>query len=306
MQRFAIALLLLLAVSSMWAQTQIPGTFSAQPPQPTAIVAGPILTPPEVSYGAGLFGSPAVVNGLAYVVTAPQPTYVEPSAIANTTRTLQNSGSNGTLGAGSLNTQTAAAGPGYFDYIVAPRSGGLAGVESVAGNVGDPSLGQVAASLRKGPPPTQHLFTNDDIARLKGVTNNNYQMPGASTDQPAYPQQQPHSEASAPLPPGAKPSPFSPRPMNQSAANAPAEQAAEPEATQMAQNTTPQPPNAQSESQATQPNASSADHQADATSPSSAQASTQRRLPASSSPLPLLAMLGATALGAGYTLAKRR
>jgi hypothetical protein len=110
-----------------------------------------------------------------------------------------------------------------FDYVVAPSAGAISGMEPTGGSVGDTSLGEVASSLRKGPPLAQRKFTNDDIARINGMTNKNYKMPGSSTEQPLYPQQQPQQQAqpphsglnNVPLPPGAKPSPFSPHPVPQ-------------------------------------------------------------------------------------------
>jgi hypothetical protein len=311
MKRVGATLLFLLGVSSAWAQVPIPGTFTSQTSQPGVVVSGPILTPPLVSFGSGLT-PPVVVNGQAAIVSAPESTSAQPSMImdnqrppmpgyVSTGRVLEMSAETNAAEAPAV--QASAQRAAYFDFVVAPSSGSSSGVSAMATGVGDTDLGQVAASLRKGPAPTQRSFTNEDIARLNGITNNNYPMPGASTEQPAYPQQQqPHSETNAPLPPGAKPSPFFPRPMAQSENSASGQPSVQPAPTQLAQNTM-QP--AEQQPQAEQSNPAASNQQSEKTSPSSAQASTQRRLPASSSPLPLIAMLGAVALGTGYVIGKR-
>lgn len=221
MHRIGTALLFLLMVSTAWAQSTVPGTFNSQAAQPTAVVAGPILTPPIVSFGSGL-SAPTVINGqTAIVAGVPQPAIPETSAGGYV------SGVNGFVPmpttpvvsvrpAGATTTQSGPLmQPVRFDFIVAASPVSLTGSEIADGGVGDPSLGRIAASLRKGPPPTQRNYTNDDIARISGATNN--QMPGASTTQPTYPQQQPqtnpqpHSSLGA-VPP-AKPSPFAPHPV---------------------------------------------------------------------------------------------
>lgn len=308
MKRLGAALLFLFGVSSAWAQGPIPGTFNVQAGQPGVVVSGPLLTPPLVSFGSGLT-PPVVING--QVASAPESSGAFPSMITIGQRPgYVSTGSvfgiaAPTNVASAAATQTQSQQPAYFDFVVAPNSGASSGGSGMASGIGGTDLGHVAASLRKGPPPTQRSFSNDDIARMNGVTNNNYQMPGASTEQPAYPQQQPHSEANAPLPPGAKPSPFSPRPEAQSESSASAQAAIQSEPTQLAQNTMPQPPAAQQQP-SNQSSSVNQEQQSEKTSPPSAQAPAQRTLPASSSPLPLLAILGAAAAGAGYILAKRR
>ncbi len=209
--------LLILLCSVGWAQSAVPGTFSAPNTQSSVVIAGPLLTPPSVSFGSGLTsqgqtimmstpqGSPGYVSPVNGYVPMPRPAVIAVAEPANA------------VVPGS---------PSRFDFIVAPSGFGNLGEVNGSG-VGDTNLGQIAASLRKGPPPTQRTFTNEDISRMNGVSGNNYQMPGASTTQPQYPQQQrqqkpqtqqpqtqqPHSGIRAvPLPPGAKPSPFSPRP----------------------------------------------------------------------------------------------
>ncbi len=66
-----------------------------------------------------------------------------------------------------------------FDYVVAPTEG-----VSPGGSEGE-SLGAAADSMRKGPPPTQHTYTNQDIDRL------NQSTPGNFTSPTAKPQQEP-------------------------------------------------------------------------------------------------------------------
>lgn len=217
--------LVFLLCSFASAQSAVPGTFSAQGTQPSAMAAGPLLTPPSVSYGSGLT-PPTVVSGQTMLVSAPQSNMAEPSAVqqrvyagyvtpVNGYVPMPTAGFMPVAPAGNVNAANVAR--ARFDYIVAPSGSSDFG-EASGTRVGDTSLGQLAASLRKGPPPTQRTFTNDDIARMNGVSGNNYQMPGASTTQPQYPQQQtqpqlqPHSSVNGtPLPSGAKPSPFRPK-----------------------------------------------------------------------------------------------
>jgi hypothetical protein len=297
MKRYWATLILLVAVSSAWGQAPLPGTFNTQSVQSGLVVSGPILTPPLVSFGSGLT-PPVVINGQAAIVSAPQSTSVFPSMVTNQSQsgyvsTRSGIGVPSPIGAGETPaTQMSAQGTENFDYVVAPSSGTSAGSVMTSG-VGGTNLGEIAASMRKSPAPTQRSFTNEDIARLNGVTNNNYQMPGASTEQPAYPQQQPHSEANAPLTPGAKPSPFSPKPLAESETSTTSNAATGTEPTQLAQNTMPERPDAQQQ-------------QSGAASSAPDQAAAKRTLPASSSPLPLLAVLGTVTAAGGYILAKRR
>ena len=235
MQRVGSALLFLLFVSAAWAQsTTIPGTFNTAPAQASAVVAGPLLTPPSISFGQGVNG-PLVVNGQTAVIT----TAPNVNAAGYVAATEQNVVYPGYVSGGGYVAMPAAVTvpvenaapvttaqqptvPRHFDYIVAPTIDTATGMETPGGGVGDTSLGQIAATLRKGPPPTQRNFTNDDIARINGMTNNNYKMP-AGTEQPQAPEQQQQQQAkpprssinNAPLPPGAKPSPFSPHPVPQ-------------------------------------------------------------------------------------------
>ena len=309
MKRLWATLILLGAGSFAWGQAPLPGTFNTQSGQPGLVVSGPILTPPLISLGSGLT-PPVVVNGQASIVSAPQSTGVFPSMVTNQSQsgyvsTRTGIGMPSQMGEGETPAaQMSAQGTENFDYVVAPSSGTSAG-SLMSSGVGGTNLGEIAASMRKSPAPTQRSFTNEDIARLNGLTNNNYQMPGASTEQPAYPQQQPHSEANAPLPPGAKPSPFSPRPMAQSETNAPSNPATSSEPTDLAQNTMPQKPVAQ-EQQSEGSKSAVSSRESGAVAPAPNQAAAKRTLPASSSPLPLLAMLGGVAAAGGYILAKRR
>lgn len=306
MQRVVFSLLLALGTVTAWAQTPIPGTFNSAPAQSAMIAAGPILTPPMVSFGNGLT-PPVVVNSQAAYVAVPHASEAEPSMVSTrTAASLQGLGSNSAelsgTGTGSAPSNS------RFDYVIAPNSGVYSGGEGVAASlgVGDTSLGQVAASLRKGPPPTQRTFTNEDIGRMNGVTNGNYTMPGASTSQPNYPVPQgPGAQAAAPsLPPGAKPSPFSPRidePAAQTSQPASPETPTEP--VTMAQNTTPQPPGTEARQNG---NESTSANQSPNAPSSSAQKKSKRQLPATSSLLPLLVLCGAGITGVGVLLAGRR
>lgn len=315
-------MLFLLLVGSVRAQSAMPGTFTTPPIQTSAVVIGPILTPPLVSFGSGLT-PPVVVNGQAMVVSAPMSNLISPSAVQQSTYAGYVNGSSGYVSmptplevpvrnpvptaSESTKGTPARHKTAYFEYVVAPSVSSF-GIEETGTGVGDTNLGQMADNLRKGPPPTQRNFTNDDIARLNGVTNDNYQMPGAITEQPVYPRQQqsrpkqpqpqPHcSVSSAPLPHGAEPSPLSPNPPAQrtpsQAANATAS-----ERTPVAQNTTRLGPGsdvAQGGNEASR----TSGQQNTPESSSSAQASTERQLPATSSFLPLVVLcgLGITALG---------
>lgn len=200
MQRSTLTLLLLLLTATAWTQVPVPGTFTARPGSGTYVYGAPILTPPEASFGSGLTG-PIVVNHVPIVVATPENVPVEPSAIAQSQDIATAAAEQG---AGAAPPRRVA-----FDYIVAPSSGIYAGAAS---GVGDRSLGQVAESMRKGPPPTQRSFTNDDILRMNSVSNGGFPMPSGAAPQPqtqpppqTQPQQPPHNRA------GMQPrSPFSP------------------------------------------------------------------------------------------------
>ena len=67
-----------------------------------------------------------------------------------------------------------------FDYVVAPTEGVNPGESEVE------SLGATADSIRKGPPPTQHTYTNQDIDRLNN-SNGNFSTPAAKPEQQPQP-----------------------------------------------------------------------------------------------------------------------
>jgi hypothetical protein len=214
----------------VWGQSVMPGTFT-QPVQSGGVMTGPLLTPPVVSLGSGLT-PPTVINGQTMFVSAPLSDLASASAFQQRAYAGYITPVNGYVpmprpagvpfgmaAENSTNMQTAQTKrPVAFDFIIAPRSNNMS-VEINGAGVGETNLGKIAAALRKGPPPAQRTFTNEDIARLNEVTNNNFQMPGASTEQPSYPQerligqpQQHSSIGSVPSAPGAKPSPSSPKP----------------------------------------------------------------------------------------------
>lgn len=314
MQRYVILSVLLLGTLA-WGQSAMPGTFT-QPVQSTAVMAGPLLTPPVVSLGSGLT-TPTIVTGQTMFVSAPQSNFAWPSASQQRTYAGYVTPANGyvpmaapmgisVIGPAESSLTARAAqttGPARFDFIVAPRSTGIPGKIHGSG-VGDTNLGEFAAALRKGPPPTQRTFTNDDIARLNGVTNNNFQMPGVSTQQPSYLQQHPteqpqsHSSiGSAPIPPGVKPSPFSPKPYAYVTPNA----AANGNATETAENTPPPMPGSEGNSASPASSAPNQQQSQETQPPESSAGS--RRLPASSSFLPLLVLCGLGITGLGFLFA---
>jgi hypothetical protein len=168
MQRSAIALLLIFITAPVWAQNAIPGTFRTLPPQTTPDYFTPVLTPPEVSFGSGVSG-PVIVNRQAFAVTAPSYVSLEPSLAAQSEPvTVAEAAANSRANSARVRDEA-----DRFDFIIAPGSGSL-----YSGD--DQSLGELAASIRKGPPPTQRNFTNDDISRMNGTSNGNFAMPANS------------------------------------------------------------------------------------------------------------------------------
>jgi hypothetical protein len=179
MQRSFIALLLILITSPAWAQNAIPGTFRALQPQTTPDYFTPILTPPEVSFGSGL-GGPVIVNRQSFAVTVPEGVSVEPSLAASSSSAPM------TVAQAAANSRALSASAReaeHFDFIIAPGSGSLYSGENQ-------SLAELAASVRKGPPPTQRNFTNDDISHMNGTSNGGFAMP-AGTPPKDQPQEQP-------------------------------------------------------------------------------------------------------------------
>lgn len=198
MQRSVIALLLIFITAPAWAQNAIPGTFRTLPPQTTPDYFTPILTPPEVSFGSGLSG-PVIVNRQSFAVTAPPNTSIAPSIAAQSEPITLAEAAAENRGLSARVRE-----PERFDFVVAPGSGSL-----YSGD--DQSLGETAAALRKGPPPTQRNFTNDDISRMNGTSSGNFAMPANSAPKdkqqaPAKPPQQKKDQTEN------QHSPFSPPP----------------------------------------------------------------------------------------------
>lgn len=203
MRRTGLLLVLIGAGGVAFGQA-LPGTFTAQAPQPVTVVAGPmysapLLTTPIVSFGSGLT-PPVIVNGETTIMGAPRP-----SAAAASMYQQEAQGASG---------QAVSQNPAEnqkFEYVIAP-SGGTNG--EVSSGVGTTDLGEKAAAMRKGPPPTQRTFTNQDIERMH--SSSNYPMPNenaapANSNEPnnvapanptARPQQAPQEKRSPFTPPG--------------------------------------------------------------------------------------------------------
>lgn len=178
MQRTFLALLLFALTLPAWAQAPIPGTFNRTQPRPnTDLYAGPVITTPQISFGSGLT-PPVVVTGQTTLVSSPHVEY-EPSMISN-----QENEEQPTMQAYSGRLKAMRLAP--FDFVVAPTDGVALG-ESEEG----PSLAEQAAALRKGPPPTQRSFTNDDINRMNQSSSGNFAMPAGNPAQEQQPQAQP-------------------------------------------------------------------------------------------------------------------
>jgi hypothetical protein len=182
MQRSFTALLLIFVTSPVWAQSAIPGTFRTLPPQTTPDYFAPILTPPEVSFGSGISG-PVVVNRQPLTVVAPSYIPVDPSIVAQAeTMTVADAAANSRANSARMRE------PERFDFVIAPGAGSLYSGDNQ-------SLGEMAAALRKGPPPTKRNFNNDDISRMNGTSSGNYAMPANSA-----PQDQPQAQPNPPQP----------------------------------------------------------------------------------------------------------
>ena len=196
MQRSALALLLLLITAPVWAQSTIPGTFRTLPPQTTPDYFTPILTPPEVSFGSAISG-PVIVNRQAFAYSSPQTVSLEPSIAAQSeSMSVVEAAANSRANSARLKEDA------KFDFIIAPNGGSVYSGE-------DKSLGEMAAALRKGPPPARRNFSNDDINRMNGTSNGEFGMPAGSAppSQPKAPQKNDQTQS--------KPhSPFSPPPVS--------------------------------------------------------------------------------------------
>jgi hypothetical protein len=180
MQRTLTTLLLFLFTLPAWAQS-IPGTFTRmQPHRDIDLYSIPLITTPQISFGSAL--TPPVLSiGQEIVVSTPTGTY-DPSLLTQ----------------GQEESETAVpedSEPAYwpnrprmhhakmarFDYVVAPTEGANPGQSEAE------SLGTTADSIRKGPPPTQHTYTNQDIDRLNQSAPGNFTSPAAKPQQPAQP-----------------------------------------------------------------------------------------------------------------------
>lgn len=179
MQRTLTALLLFLFTLPAWAQS-IPGTFTRmQPRRDVDLYSIPLITTPQISFGSAL-NPPVLSVGQEVVVSTPTGTY-DPSLLTREPEEI------------SEESEPAYSEPSYrprirhvrmarFDYVVAPTEG----VEP--GQSEGESLGTAADSMRKGPPPTQHTYTNQDIDRLNQSAPGNFTTPSAKPqEQPAQP-----------------------------------------------------------------------------------------------------------------------
>jgi hypothetical protein len=170
MQRTLTALLLFLFTMPAWAQAPIPGTFNrTQPLSNRDLYSIPLITTPQISFGSALT-PPVIVTGQTMVVSSPHVEY-NPSLLSN---------------AEEMAEPTYEARQGLnrvpvspFEYVVAPNSGVAPGEMASEGE----SLGEAAAALRKGPPPTQHSFSNEDINRMNESSTGNFAMPAGKPQQ---------------------------------------------------------------------------------------------------------------------------
>ncbi|MDT8068064.1 MAG: hypothetical protein ROO76_07840 [Terriglobia bacterium] len=175
MQRTLTALLLFLFTLPAWAQS-IPGTFNRMPPRRDVdLYSVPVITTPQISFGSGL--TPPVISlGQEQVVSTPTGTY-PPSLLLQQGESYEENQQPNSWPYARLRPVRMA----RFDFVVAPTEGvGPARSETE-------SLGEAADSMRKGPPPTQHTYTNQDIDRLNN-SNQNFSTPSAKPqEQPAQP-----------------------------------------------------------------------------------------------------------------------
>lgn len=149
-----VLLALLTTAVTMFAQVPVPGTFSTMPSQPLQF-GTPVLSPPIATLGNGL--SPAVVTTKQTVfVGVPQYTTGIPvlQAVPDVGERMETAATEESSERGTAQARD------YFDFVV-PMSGGT------AANSNQPSLGDVARSMRKNSAPiTGRKFTNEDIGRI--------------------------------------------------------------------------------------------------------------------------------------------
>ncbi|HEU5404054.1 MAG TPA: hypothetical protein VFU86_22050 [Terriglobales bacterium] len=173
MQRTLTALLLFLFTLPAWAQS-IPGTFTRmQPRRDVDLYSIPMITTPQISFGSAL--TPPVLSiGQEVVVSTPTGTY-DPSLLTQEQESSSEEPEPGYWPRERMRHVKMA----RFDYVVAPTEG------VNPGELEGESLGAAADSMRKGPPPTKHTYTNQDIDRL------NQSAPGNFTSPTAKPQEEP-------------------------------------------------------------------------------------------------------------------
>jgi hypothetical protein len=178
MQRTLTALLLFLFTLPAWAQAPIPGTFTRmQPRRDVDLYSVPVINTPQISFGSAL--TPPVVSlRQEIVVSTPTGTY-DPSLLTREPRETSEESESTYWPHERIRPVRMA----RFDYVVAPTEGVNPGESE------GESLGTAADSMRKGPPPTQHTYTNQDIDRLNN-SNGNFSTPAAK------PQQQPEQPPS--------------------------------------------------------------------------------------------------------------
>jgi len=185
MQRTLTALLLFLFTVPAWAQN-IPGTFTRmQSRQDVDLYSIPLITTPQISFGSAL--TPPVLSiGQEIVVSTPTGTY-DPSLL--TQEQEPEATSENSEPAYWPQRRMRPARMARFDYVVAPTDGVNPGESE------GESLGAAADSMRKGPPPTQHTYTNQDIDRLNQSAPGNFTSPAAKPQQqPVQPNVQPQKE----------------------------------------------------------------------------------------------------------------
>jgi hypothetical protein len=177
MQRTLTALLLFLFTLPAWAQAPIPGTFTRmQPRRDIDLYSVPVITTPQISFGSAL--TPPVVSLRQEIVVSTPTGAYDPSLLTRVPEPEETSTSEESEQVYGPHQRVRPVRMARFDYVVAPEEGLNPG-ESEA-----ESLGTAADSMRKGPPPAQHTYTNQDIDRL------NQSAPGSFTSPAAKPQQE--------------------------------------------------------------------------------------------------------------------
>ncbi len=180
MQRTLTALLLFLFTLPAWAQS-IPGTFTrVQPRRDVDLYSIPMITTPQISFGSAL--TPPVLSiGQEVVVSTPTGTY-DPSLLTQGQEEAESATPENSEPAYWTRARMHHVKMAHFDYVVAPTEGVNPAQSETE------SLGAAADSMRKGPPPTQHTYTNQDIDRLNQSAPGNFTSPAAKPEQqPAQP-----------------------------------------------------------------------------------------------------------------------